>query len=61
MPKTLYIRTTVQPDGRVVVASPELEAEQTVEVVVRPIRGRTGRVESEGVNSNGENIGGGRA
>ena len=36
MPKTLRIRTTVQPGGRVEFASPELEAGQTVEVVVTP-------------------------
>ena len=52
MPKTLRIRTTVQPGGRVEFASPELEAGQTV-VEVRPIRGRTGRVESEGANIEG--------
>ncbi len=34
MPKTLHIKTTVQPGGRVEFASPELEAGQTVEVVV---------------------------
>ena len=34
MPKTLRIRTTVQPGGRVEFASPELEVGQTVEVVV---------------------------
>ena len=45
MPKTLCIMTTVQPGGRVEVASPELEAGQAVDVVVRPIRGCTGRVE----------------
>ena len=35
MQKALRIRTTVQPGGRVEVASPELEAGQTVVVVVR--------------------------
>ena len=34
MQKALHIRTTVQPGGRVEVASPELEAGQTVDVVV---------------------------
>ncbi len=34
MQKTLRVRTTVQPGGRVEVASPELEAGQTVDVVV---------------------------
>ena len=36
MPKTLHIRTTVQPGGKVEFASPELEAGQTVDVVVTP-------------------------
>ena len=40
MPKTLRIRATVQPGGRVEFASPELEAGQTVEVVSRPRRQR---------------------
>ena len=34
MGKALHVRTTVQPGGRVEVASPELEAGQTVDVVV---------------------------
>ena len=34
MQKALHIRTTVQPGGRVEVSSPELEAGQTVDVVV---------------------------
>ena len=34
MEKALHIRTTVQPGGRVEVASPELEAGQSVDVVV---------------------------
>ena len=34
MQKALHIRTTVLPGGRVEVASPELEAGQTVDVVV---------------------------
>ena len=34
MHKALHVRTTVQPGGRVEVASPELEAGQTVDVVV---------------------------
>ena len=34
MQKALHVRTTVQPGGRVEVASPELEAGQTVDVVV---------------------------
>ena len=34
MPKALHVRTTVQPGGKVEFASPELEAGQTVDVVV---------------------------
>jgi hypothetical protein len=34
MEKALHIRTTVQPGGKVEIASPELEAGQTVDVVV---------------------------
>lgn len=34
MPKTLHIRTTVQPGGKVEIVSPELEPGQTVDVVV---------------------------
>ena len=34
MEKTLHIRTTVQPGGKVEFASPELEAGQSVDVVV---------------------------
>lgn len=34
MQKALHIRTTVLPGGRVEIASPELEAGQTVDVVV---------------------------
>lgn len=34
MQKALHVRTTVQAGGRVEVASPELEAGQTVDVVV---------------------------
>lgn len=36
MPNTLHIKTTVQPGGKVEFASPELEAGQTVDVVVTP-------------------------
>ena len=36
MRKTLHIRTTVLPGGKVEFASPELEAGQTVDVVVTP-------------------------
>ena len=34
MQKALHVRTTVQPGGKVEFASPELEAGQTVDVVV---------------------------
>ena len=34
MPKTLHIRTTAQPGGKVEIVSPELEPGQTVDVVV---------------------------
>ncbi len=34
MQKALHIRTTVQPGGKVEIVSPELEAGQTVDVVV---------------------------
>ena len=34
MQKALHIRTTVQPGGKVEIASPELEAGQSVDVVV---------------------------
>ena len=37
MQKALHIRTTVLPGGKVEIASPELEAGQTVDVVVHPI------------------------
>ena len=36
MQKALHIRATVQPGGRVEIASPELEAGQTVDVVISP-------------------------
>ena len=36
MQKTLHIRATVQPGGKVEFVSPELEAGQTVDVVVLP-------------------------
>ena len=36
MPITLHITTTVLPGGKVEFASPELEAGQTVDVVVTP-------------------------
>ena len=36
MQEALHIRTTVQPGGKVEFASPDLEAGQTVDVVVSP-------------------------
>ena len=36
MQKTLHIRATVQPGGKVEFVSPELEAGQTVDVVITP-------------------------
>ena len=36
MQKTLHIKTTVLPGGKVEFASPELEAGQSVDVVVTP-------------------------
>ena len=42
-PEARYFRTRIRKGGRVEVVSPELEAGQTVEVVVRPIKRRTGR------------------
>ena len=39
--RTQRIRTKVQPGGKVEIVSPELEAGQAVEVVVRPIKCRT--------------------
>ena len=44
MEKALHVRITVQPGGRVEFASPELEAGQTVDVVVlheSTVRGRS--------------------
>ena len=44
MQKTLHVRTTVQPGGKVEFASPDLEAGQTVDVVVlheSSVRGRS--------------------
>ena len=42
-PEARYFRTTVQPGGRVEVASPELEVGRTADVVVHPIKCRTVR------------------
>lgn len=44
MPKALHVRTTVLPGGKVEFANPELEAGQTVDVVVlheSTVRGRS--------------------
>ena len=43
MQKVLYQKATVQPGGRVEVVSPELEAGQTVDVVVLHESGARGR------------------
>ena len=37
MQKALRMRTTVQPGGKVEIVSPELEAGQTVDVVISPV------------------------
>ena len=54
MQKTLHIRTTVQPGGRVEFASPELEAGQTVDVVVTHDANVKGRSVMEILNSGPE-------
>ena len=54
MPKTLRIRTTVQPGGKVEFASPELEAGQTVDVVVLHESSIKGRSIMEILNSGPE-------
>lgn len=43
MQKALHVRTTVQPGGKVEFANPELEAGQTVDVVVLHDSGVKGR------------------
>ena len=43
MQKALHIRATVQTGGKVEFASPELEAGQTVDVVVSPVASATRR------------------
>ena len=53
-PKTLRIRTTVQPGGKVEFASPELEAGQTVDVVVLHESSIKGRSIMEILNSGPE-------
>ncbi len=54
MQKALHIRTTVLPGGKVEVASPELEAGQTVDVVVLHESGVKGRSIMEILNSGPE-------
>ena len=54
MPKALHIRTTVQPGGRVEFASPDLEAGQTVDVVVLHESSVKGRSIMEILNSGPE-------
>ena len=54
MQKALHLRATVQPGGRVEIASPELEAGQTVDVVVLHESGVKGRSVMEILNSGPE-------
>ena len=54
MQKALHIRTTVQPGGKVEIASPELEAGQTVDVVVLHESNAKGRSIMEILNSGPE-------
>ena len=54
MQKALHIRTTVQPGGKVEIASPELEAGQTVDVVVLHESSVKGRSVMEILNSGPE-------
>ena len=54
MLKTLHIRTTVLPGGRVEFVSPELESGQTVEVVVTHESNVKGRSIMEILNSGPE-------
>ena len=54
MQKALHIRTTVQPGGKVEIASPELEAGQTVDVVVLHESSVKGRSIMEILNSGPE-------
>ena len=51
MQKALHMRTTVQPGGKVEIASPELEAGQTVDVVVLHEASMKGRPIMEILNS----------
>ena len=54
MQKELRVRTTVQPGGKVEFASPELEAGQTVDVVVLHESREKGRSITEILNSGPE-------
>ncbi len=54
MQKALHVRTTVQPGGKVEFASPELEAGQTVDVVVLHESSVKGRSIMEVLNSGPE-------
>ena len=54
MQKALHIRTTVQPGGKVEFASPELDAGQTVDVVVLHESNAKGRSIMEILNSGPE-------
>ncbi len=54
MQKALHIRTTVQPGGKVEIVSPELEAGQTVDVVVMHESSIKGRSIMEILNSGPE-------
>ena len=54
MQKALHIRATVQPGGKVEFVSPELEAGQTVDVVVLHESGVKGRSVMEILNSGPE-------
>ena len=54
MQKALHVRTTVLPGGKVEIASPELEAGQTVDVVVLHESSAGGRPVMEILNSGPE-------
>ena len=54
MQKALHVRTMVQPGGKVEIASPELEAGQTVDVVVLHESNAKGRSIMEILNSGPE-------
>ena len=54
MQKALHLRATVQPGGKVEFVSPELEAGQTVDVVVLHESGVKGRSVMEILNSGPE-------